>query len=106
MKKNFVLIISLGICYGLYAFNKPVTPAKDLPIYYKSIDGTSATALLGAIQQVAKKGYRTDDFRYDSVWLAFKHTDIRPDGYIWEIYSDCEFVYEKDRTSNTTQTGE
>ena len=106
MKKNFVLIISLGICYGLYAFNKPVTPAKDLPTYYKSIDGTSATALLGAIQQVAKKGYRTDDFRYDSVWLAFKHTDIRPDGYIWEIYSDCEFVYEKDRTSNTTQTGE
>ena len=106
MKKIFVLIISLGICYGLYAFNKPVTPAKDLPTYYKSIDGTSATALLGAIQQVAKKGYRTDDFRYDSVWLAFKHTDIRPDGYIWEIYSDCEFVYEKDRTSNTTQTGE
>ena len=106
MKKKFVLIISLGICYGLYAFNKPVTPAKDLPTYYKSIDGTSATALLGAIQQVAKKGYRTDDFRYDSVWLAFKHTDIRPDGYIWEIYSDCEFVYEKDRTSNTTQTGE
>ena len=106
MKKKIVLIISLGICYGLYAFNKPVTPAKDLPTYYKSIDGTSATALLGAIQQVAKKGYRTDDFRYDSVWLAFKHTDIRPDGYIWEIYSDCEFVYEKDRTSNTTQTGE
>ena len=106
MKKIFVLIISLGICYGLYAFNKPVTPAKDLPTYYKSIDGTSATALLGAIQQVAKKGYRTDDFRYDSVWLAFKHTDIRPDGYIWEIYNDCDFVYEKDRTSNTSQTGE
>ena len=106
MKKIFVLIISLGICYGLYAFNKPVTPAKDLPTYYKSIDGTSATALLGAIQQVAKIGYRYEDFRYDSVWLAFKYTDLRPDGYIWEIYSDCEFVYEKDRTSNTTQTGE
>jgi endonuclease I len=106
MKKIYVLIISLGACYGLYAFNKPVTPAKDLPTYYKSIDGTSDKALLGAIQQVAKIGYRTDDFRYDSVWLAFKHTDIRPDGYIWEIYSTCVFEYEKDRTSNTTQTGE
>ena len=90
----------------LSAFNRPVTPADSLPAYYESIDGTSGKALVDAIQQVAKLGYRTDDFRYDSVWLAFKHTDMRPDGYIWEIYSDCDFVYEKDRTSNTSQTGD
>ena len=104
--KHFLLILSILVAVSLSAFNRPVTPADSLPVYYESIDGTSGKELMGAIQRVAKIGYRTDDFRYDSVWLAFKHTDLRPDGYIWEIYSDCDFVYEKDRTSNTTQTGE
>ena len=107
MKK--LLTILLAICCSavtLHAFDRPVTPVDSLPAYYESIDGTSGKALVDAIQLVAKLGYRTDDFRYDSIWLAFQHTDMRPDGYIWEIYSDCDFVYEKDRTSNTTQTGE
>ena len=98
--------MSILVAVSLSAFNRPVTPADSLPAYYESIDGTSGKALVDAIQLVAKLGYRADDFRYDSVWLAFKHTDLRSDGYIWEIYSDCDFVYEKDRTSNTTQTGE
>lgn len=98
--------MSILVAVSLSAFNRPVTPADSLPAYYESIDGTSGKDLMDAIQRVAKQGYRADDFRYDSVWLAFKHTDLRPDSYIWEIYSDCDFVYEKDRTSNTTQTGE
>ena len=104
--KHFLLILSILVAVSLSAFNRPVTPADSLPAYYESIDGTGGKELMDAIQRVAKQGYRADDFRYDSVWLAFKHTDLRPDSYIWEIYSDCDFVYEKDRTSNTTQTGE
>ena len=106
MRKLFILIFSLAIFGEIAAFNQPVTPANQLPAYYESIDGESGKDLIDAIQQVAKLGYRTDDFRYDSIWYAFKHTDLRPDGYIWEIYSTCVFEYEKDRTSNTTQTGE
>ena len=106
MKKLTILLFTLFTAVTLSAFNRPVTPVDSLPAYYESIDGTSGKELMDAIQLVAKIGYRTDDFRYDSVWLAFQHTDLRPDGYIWEIYSDCDFVYEKDRTSNTTQTGE
>ena len=104
--KHFLLILSILVAVSLSAFNRPVTPVDSLPAYYESIDGASGKDLMDAIQLVAKIGYRTDDFRYDSIWLAFKHTDLRSDGYIWEIYSDCDFVYEKDRTSNTTQTGE
>ena len=106
MKKLLILILSLCVFGEMGAFNQPVTPANQLPAYYESIDGESGKDLLDAIQQVAKKGYRNEDFRYDSVWLAFKYTDLRPDGLIWEIYSDCNFEYEKDRTSNTTQTGD
>lgn len=104
--KHFLLILSILVAVSLSAFNRLVIPADSLPAYYESIDGTSGKELMDAIQRVAKQGYRADDFRYDSVWLAFKCTDLRSDGYIWEIYSDCDFVYEKDRTSNTTQTGE
>lgn len=106
MKKFTLFVLSLFLIGQSFAFNCPVTPAEKLPDYYASIDGTSGKQLLDAIQQVAKIGYRTDDFRYDSVWLAYKYTDLRPDGYIWEIYSDCVFEYEKDRTSTTSQTGE
>ena len=106
MKKLLVLILSLCVFGEMWAFNQPVTPANQLPAYYESIDGESGKDLLDAIQQVAKQGYRTDDFRYDSVWYAFKYTDLREDGYIWEVYSTCVFEYEKDRTSNTSQTGE
>lgn len=105
--KRIIILALCVVCMGhICAFNKHITPADSLPAYYASIDGTSGKELLSAIQQVAKIGYRTTDFRYDSVWLAFKYTDIRPDGLIWEIYSDCNFEYEKDRTSNTSQTGE
>lgn len=106
MKHLYLLLISIFAIGQSFAFNCHVTPADSLPAYYASIDGTSGKELLSAIQQVAKIGYRTTDFRYDSVWLAFKYTDIRTDGLIWEIYSDCNFEYEKDRTSNTSQTGE
>ncbi|MBR2487150.1 MAG: endonuclease, partial [Paludibacteraceae bacterium] len=106
MKKIYLFIVTLFVLGRLYAFNCPITPANSLPEYYQSIDGTSGKVLLDSIQQVAKLGYRTTDFRYDSVWLAFKYTDLRPDGLVWEIYSDCQFEYEKDRTSNTEQTGE
>ena len=106
MKKFTLFVLSLFLIGQSFAFKCPVTPAEKLPDYYASIDGTSGKQLLDAIQQVAKIGYRTDDFRYDSVWLAYKYTDLRPDGYIWEIYSDCVFEYEKDRTSTTSQTGE
>ena len=106
MKKFTLFVLSLFLIGQSFAFNCPVTPAEKLPDYYASIDGTSGKQLLDAIQKVAKIGYRTDDFRYDSVWLAYKYTDLRPDGYIWEVYSTCVFEYEKDRTSNTSQTGE
>ena len=106
MKKFTLFVLSLFLIGQSFAFNCPVTPAEKLPDYYASIDGTSGKQLLDAIQQVTKIGYRTEDFRYDSVWLAYKYTDLRPDGYIWEIYSDCVFEYEKDRTSTTSQTGE
>ncbi len=106
MRHFLLILLSLFTAVTLSAFNRPVTPVDSLPAYYESIDGMSGKELMDAIQLVAKIGYRADDFRYDSVWLAFKHTDLRPDGYIWEIYSDCVFEYEKDRTSNTSQTGD
>ena len=106
MKKLALLFVCLACIANLVAFNQPVTPANQLPAYYESIDGESGKDLLDSIQQVAKRGYRIGDFRYDSCWLAFQYTDLRHDGYIWEIYSNCVFEYEKDRTANTSQTGE
>lgn len=91
MKKFSILLLCLSWIGIVVAFDRPVTPVVVLPDYYASIDGENGKGLLDAIQQVAKIGYRADDFRYDSVWIAFKYTDLRTDGYVWEIYSDCTF---------------
>ena len=70
MKRIIILALCI-VCMGhICAFNKHITPADSLPAYYASIDGTSGKQLLDAIQEVAKIGYRTFVFRYDSVWLA------------------------------------
>ena len=63
MKKIFTLILSIALSGMGFAFNKPVTPADQLPAFYERINGTSGKELLDSIQQVAKVGYRTEDFR-------------------------------------------
>ena len=101
---GLIALLWVGVAFTFA--QRHITPVDSLPNYYKELDGASGKELLDAIQIIAKVGYRTDDFRYDSIWFAFAKTDMRPDGYVWEIYSDCTFEYEKDRTSNTTQTGD
>ncbi|MGM9830400.1 MAG: endonuclease [Paludibacteraceae bacterium] len=57
--------------------------------HYAQLDGNSAAGLCEAIGKAASQGYRS--LRYDGLWTAFKTTDVRPDGMIWDMYSDCSF---------------
>lgn len=66
---------------------KTVTPANELPTYYKDIQGKSGKSLFDAVQKVTKTGYSS--LGYDGLWAAYQYTDLHENGYVWDMYSDC-----------------
>ncbi len=63
--------------------------------YYDEAEGKCGealrTALYGIIHDHTNVGY-------DGLWDVYKDSDINPQtGYIWDMYSNCEFIYDVDR---------
>ena len=59
------------------------------PSYYNGINGKSGEALRTALNGCIS-GHKT--LNYDALEDYYLHTDFRPDGTLWEIYSLCEFT--------------
>jgi len=78
-RKLFILI---GIFTALSA------NALDLKQYYASLEGKSGQELINAIMAVTKDH---TVLSYSSVWANKSGADYTPQGYIWDMYSDCKF---------------
>lgn len=81
---SFVSVLLAG-----WAIAASVTPAENLPEYYATVDGKSGKGLFDAVQTIANVGYHS--LGYDGLWTAFKSTDLKDNGKIWDMYSDCVF---------------
>ena len=90
-----VLLFVLCSIFVLSMAAKTVTPAASLPAYYAKIDGKSAKSLFDAVHEVVKVGYSS--LGYDGLWGAYQHTDLRDNGKIWDMYSDCSWTYKSDQ---------
>ena len=93
MKRFFLL--STIFFFALSLFAKSVTPAASLPTYYKDINGKSGKSLFDAVQKVTKEGYTS--LGYDGLWGAFKTTDKKSNGKVWDMYSDCSWTFGSDQ---------
>lgn len=82
---SFVAVLLAG-----WAVAASVTPAENLPEYYAAVDGKSDKGLFDAVHTVAKVGYHS--LGYNGLWSAYKETDVRADGTIWDMYSNCRFT--------------
>ncbi len=80
----------------LYSFNL-FTWAVDKS-YYVSIDGESGKTLFDAIQSVSMVGY--ESLGYKGLWTAYQETDLKSNGKIWDMYSNCSFTYASDQCGN------
>lgn len=94
MKRTSLLVACTFIAIAIIA--ETVTPASALPAYYAELQGKSGKALFDAVHVVTKLGYNTQ-FSYSDLWTTFGKTDLRENGYVWDIYSDCEFEYQTDQ---------
>lgn len=92
--KRFFLLTSIFF-FALSLFAKSVTPASSLPTYYQDIDGKAGKALFDAVQKVTKEGYTS--LGYDGLWGAFKTTDKKSNGKVWDMYSDCSWTFGSDQ---------
>ncbi len=60
--------------------------AQDLSAYYSKANGKKGATLKTALGEIISDGYNT--ITYDGLWEAYKTTDLRPDGKIWDMYSN------------------
>ena len=76
-KRATGLLATLLWCVGLTA---------QIPQgYYNSAKGEKGKALKTALCDIVSSHTQLS---YDQLWEAFKKTDVRPDGKIWDMYSN------------------
>ena len=90
-----IILTCLVFVLALSAIANSVTPAASLPTYYKDINGKSGKNLFDAVQTVTKLGYSS--LGYDGLWTAFKTTDKKSNGDVWDMYSDCNWTFGSDQ---------
>jgi endonuclease I len=61
--------------------------------YYNTATGTGATLKTQLYNII--KGHTT--ISYDALWTAYQTTDNRPDGKVWDMYSNCSFTFISDQ---------
>ena len=96
MKRTLLFVLCSFFALALTA--KSVTPATSLPAYYEDLQGKSGKSLFDAVHVVAKEGYSS--LGYSGLWTAYKTTDVRDNGKIWDMYSDCSWTYGSDQCGN------
>lgn len=87
---SFAGLLLLSASFLFRATAAELTEAADLPAYYAAVDGQSGKNLFDEVHTVAKVGYKS--LGYDGLWTAYKTTDVRNNGQIWDMYSDCSFT--------------
>ena len=93
MKRTLLFVLCSFFALALAA--KTVTPAASLPAYYEDLQGKSGKSLFDAVHVVAKVGYSS--LSYKGLWTAYKTTDVRDNGRIWDMYSDCSWTVGSDQ---------
>lgn len=72
--------------------------AQHLEQYYAAANGLSSAGLKTALAGIINPHH---ELSYDTLWQCFYRTDLRSAGnYVWDMYSDCHFVYSNDQCGN------
>lgn len=92
---GLVAIVSL-ISFSLWA----EAPAG----YYDAAIGKSGEALQKSLSAIISNA---DNVGYDGLWEVYKTTDRRPDGKVWDMYSDAtDFTFGTDKCGNYKNEGD
>ncbi len=62
--------------------------------YYDSAEGLQGEALRQALHNIIDDHTSVS---YDDLWDVYADTDKRPDGKVWDTYSNCDFTFSSDQ---------
>lgn len=93
-----IIFLSLLLCLALRSLGQPASG------YYTSATGHCGADLKTALHHIIEAHtVRT----YTQLWDDFRSTDRRPDGKVWDMYSNMtNFTFGDDQAGNYTQEGE
>lgn len=102
MKKTLLLLIILLLTIA--------TNAQEPAGYYNAANGKKGHALRVALYQIIKNH---TSITYNDLWDAYKQTDKKPNGTVWDIYSDIpngtapyQFTFDVDKCGNYHAEGD
>lgn len=86
-----ISLIFTALCLCLIAVAQ--TPSG----YYSSAIGLSSATLKSTLHNIIDDH---DVISYNGLWTAFEKTDVRADGKVWDMYSDCSFNFGSKQCGN------
>lgn len=100
MKKIILAVIALTVVSSRLAAQGP----NDTGEYYAEADGLSGSSLKTAMAGVINDH---TELQYSDLWSCYYETDVRDDGYVWDMYSDAtNYVLGDDQASGQSITAE
>lgn len=98
--KHFISTIALA----LFAVSTFAQGPNNSGTYYQNADGKKGAALKTALSDIIRPH---TTLSYKSLWDCYQKTDLRPDGKIWDMYSDMTNYHPvNDRAGNYSGEGD
>jgi endonuclease I len=102
MKKILISFLALSLWMGSFA---------QIPAgYYNTASGLTGLPLKIALHNIIKNH---TSITYNQLWTAYQTTDVKPNGKVWDIYSDIpggtppyEFTFVTDQCGNYSAEGD
>ena len=92
---------TLALACGLTASLMAAAQAPDG--YYDGIEGYCERELKTELYYIISDH---DQLSYKELWTAFRNTDAREDGTVWDMYSDYVFHFGNDQCGNYSGPGD
>lgn len=94
--------------YILFLFAAGLSFAQPPSGYYDSANGLTGYTLKSALETIIDdiddgngQPFHDTSVTYGQLWTLYETSDVRPDGFVWDMYSDCDFVFVTDQDDGT-----
>ena len=82
------LLFGIILCFNLTGIDALAQGPNNTGTYYKYAHGRKGADLKTAMYRIIKE---PSVLTYNDLWEAYKQTDVRDDGYIWDMYTNSTF---------------
>ncbi len=101
---RYLISFVIAVAISLYALAQPPSG------YYATTQGKTGEELMIALYNIIKNH---ESLSYSALWQAFYYTDRKPNGYVWDMYSDVpngtppyQYSFFSDQCGNYSNEGD